>query len=631
MIGGGFGISHQAADVASAASFLTSGAGARGRALVVLGEEGVGKSHFAERVLGVAALHQDVLFVDDADICEEGNLEQMLLQAAGSGRPVIVAGRSIPDGARAILDRRFERRLVELGTLSRDEAKTMLAGHGIPEWSLASAGALLSGSGRCIARELLDAAFGAPLAAFDTEQSFRELEAWPLLEAWYRSWMSGEVDGTPEPVGDSAEALAVRAEMTLAAGGYPAAAELGASAREHAVAKGDTALSILAASVEAAACAWIGDPLGIQSLYATATAASRAGLPLAAARTWRRLATAHMVRGDLELAETAIARGIDEADRAGLLHEALHNRELDCGIKLYRNVDTQVVERRLNEVISVAGAVDSNVTFVAASELLAAVLLDRNEFVGARGIAEEALARAPANNSIQSLNLAITLARARAGTGDVAGALACLRTPEAVAAVASDSGQEYYFALEAVRIISKYRPGAAGEISDWIDAARAFEPSGNRNEVEAAVAEMRAWRSHLAGDCVEAAHLLARARALWREASCEIELRSTDELASEYAPTRPSLTVGDGAEPAVRQSAPGGAAATPMSDDGFFAVLTRREREIAELVSIGLTNPEIAGKLFLSPRTVEHHVASLLRKLELPNRRALVHRARAGA
>lgn len=48
--------------------------------------------------------------------------------------------------------------------------------------------------------------------------------------------------------------------------------------------------------------------------------------------------------------------------------------------------------------------------------------------------------------------------------------------------------------------------------------------------------------------------------------------------------------------------------------------LTRREREVAELVSQGLTNREIAARLHLSERTAQNHVQHILDKLDLPNR-----------
>jgi len=49
-------------------------------------------------------------------------------------------------------------------------------------------------------------------------------------------------------------------------------------------------------------------------------------------------------------------------------------------------------------------------------------------------------------------------------------------------------------------------------------------------------------------------------------------------------------------------------------------LLTRRETEVLELLSQGLSNPEIAARLYLSRKTVEHHVGNILAKLGLRSR-----------
>ena len=56
--------------------------------------------------------------------------------------------------------------------------------------------------------------------------------------------------------------------------------------------------------------------------------------------------------------------------------------------------------------------------------------------------------------------------------------------------------------------------------------------------------------------------------------------------------------------------------------------LTRREREVVELVVDGLTNPEIAGRLFVSQKTVETHMTNILRKLGISSRREIARPVR---
>jgi DNA-binding NarL/FixJ family response regulator len=55
----------------------------------------------------------------------------------------------------------------------------------------------------------------------------------------------------------------------------------------------------------------------------------------------------------------------------------------------------------------------------------------------------------------------------------------------------------------------------------------------------------------------------------------------------------------------------------------------RSKRQPLRLLDEGLTNAELAERLYVSLKTVDHHVSAVLAKLQAGNRRDAVRRARA--
>jgi DNA-binding NarL/FixJ family response regulator len=59
----------------------------------------------------------------------------------------------------------------------------------------------------------------------------------------------------------------------------------------------------------------------------------------------------------------------------------------------------------------------------------------------------------------------------------------------------------------------------------------------------------------------------------------------------------------------------------PARQPEDVAALTFREQEVLALLCQRLTDPEIAARLFISPKTAGHHVSNILGKLGVANRR----------
>ena len=98
-----------------------------------------------------------------------------------------------------------------------------------------------------------------------------------------------------------------------------------------------------------------------------------------------------------------------------------------------------------------------------------------------------------------------------------------------------------------------------------------------------------------------------------------LELASSQDLAtSAFRPT--TATAPPASAPSVcqpRRPTTGDERAVRPSDS-----LTTRETDVLHLVAQGLTNAQVAAQFVISPRTVEKHLASIYRKLEVSSRTA---------
>jgi len=138
------------------------------------------------------------------------------------------------------------------------------------------------------------------------------------------------------------------------------------------------------------------------------------------------------------------------------------------------------------------------------------------------------------------------------------------------------------------------------------------------------------YAAQLAGDWAAAAARWTRLGCPYDAALARVESRDEDGLRSALAEfqrlgARPAAAI---VARRLREHGVRGLPRGPRPDTkNHPARLTRREAEVLALVQQGASNADIAARLYLSEKTVHHHVSAILRKLGVSSRGQAVSEA----
>jgi DNA-binding NarL/FixJ family response regulator len=124
------------------------------------------------------------------------------------------------------------------------------------------------------------------------------------------------------------------------------------------------------------------------------------------------------------------------------------------------------------------------------------------------------------------------------------------------------------------------------------------------------------------GDPAAALTALRRASTTWRSLGAPFEVAQTQLLIARTCRDLGDAETADLERETAQRTLNSLGVATPTQSLVGSEVLTQRELEVIRLLAAGITNHEIADRLFVSVRTVDRHVANILTKLDVPNRTA---------
>jgi DNA-binding CsgD family transcriptional regulator/tetratricopeptide (TPR) repeat protein len=246
---------------------------------------------------------------------------------------------------------------------------------------------------------------------------------------------------------------------------------------------------------------------------------------------------------------------------------------------------------------------------------------------------------------VNRINPLMSLGKIRARRGE-AGAWEPLN--EAVAAADGTGEAQWIISARLTRAEGYWLAGETGsaardaEVADdlcargnaWDRGAVAvwLRRTGSRRPARSGLAEP--YRLQVAGEWEQAARLWTalgcpyEAALARHDSGDETALRQALKMFHELGATAAAQVTRQKMRRLGIRSIPAGPRTTTRADP---LGLTRREREVLDLICAGHTNAEIAAKLFISTKTVDHHVSAVLAKLDAPTRAvAASHATRLG-
>jgi ATP/maltotriose-dependent transcriptional regulator MalT len=422
--------------------------------------------------------------------------------------------------------------------------------------------------------------------------------AWPLVR-------SGRNDAAEEvsrqaisvlerlpPSRELASAYRIKAHLRMLDRDRDAAVHWGQKAIALATRCKDFAIVAEAENVVGSAMLVSGDEAGLAHLERSRAYARENGIDSLVALTYLNIGSSYGELYRFAEAERYLLDGIDYATERDLDHA---NRYMLAWLALVR-----LHQGRWDESSELATRVVDRPQTAAITRIMALVALGRLRTrrgdPGGAAVLDEALELAMGTHTLQRLApVHAARAEAAASIGDSA-------------TVIAEASAVYGLALE------HHHPWHLGELAFWRCRA------GDRIEVPRDCAPP--YLAHLAGDW-------RRAAQLWADLGCPYEqaraLADGDEKARLEA-----LSIFDrlGAAPAaaalrlklresgMRRIPRGPRVSTRRNPFG----LTTREVEVLTFVSRGMSNVHIGRHLHVSPKTVDHHVAAILAKLDAANR-----------